>query len=261
MKKFCLPKFVITTATTLCVFCFTGSFCSLRSPCSLFAQNKPVVPLAQYAPSELKEQARKYREAGLENQRMGNLPEAMSLYQKAITIDPGYAVAYNDLGIIYEAAGFPQRAEESYLKSINIDPAYLSAYTNLAFLYENQRDLQKAAFYWGKRVELGSPNDPWTQKAASRLKDIRMVLSSSPIADAQEEDVLGLIRDVAVQKSSLNKDDKELAQYHFSKAKQSYEKGDLATAIKEALDAEQLDQDNPEIEAFIEKAGSRALSR
>ncbi len=261
MKKLFLPKFVITTATTLCVFCFVGSFCSLRSPCSLFAQNKPVVPLGQYAPNELKEQARKYREIGLENQRMGNLGEAMSLYQKAVTIDPGYAVAYNDLGVIYEAAGFLKRAEGSYLKSINVDPAYLSAYTNLAFFYENQRDLQKAAFYWNKRVGLGSPDDPWTQKAVSRLKDIRMVLSDTPITDAQEDDVLGLIKDVTVHKSALSKDDKLLVKDHFSKAKQSYERGDLAAAITEALDAQHLDQNNPEIAAFIEKAESRALSR
>jgi len=258
MKKLCLPKFVIITATTLCVFCFTVSLCLPRS---LFAQDKPADSSAQYVSSGLKEQARKYREAGIENQRIGNLPEAMSLYQKAITADPSYAVAYNDLGVIYEAAGFLKRAEESYLKSINVDPAYLSAYTNLAFFYENQRDLQKAAYYWNKRAGLGLPDDPWTQKAASRLKDIRMVLSDTPITDAREDDVLGLIKDITVHKSALSKDDKLLVKDHFSKAKQSYERGDLAAAITEALDAQHLDQNNPEIEAFIEKAGSRVLSR
>ena len=252
MQNRSLPKFIITTTTTLCVFCFVGL---------LFAQNEPVEPAAQANPNSLQEQARKYREAGLENQRMGNLPAAMSLYQKAIAIDPGYAVAYNDLGVIYEAANFPERAEESYLKSIKIDPDYPSVYTNLALLYESQRDLEKAAYYWAKRSALGSPDDPWAQRAASRLKDIRLVLSNRPIADQREEDVLGLMKDAAVYKSVLNKDDKALAQVHFLKAKQSYNKGDLATAIKEALDAQYLNQNNPEIEAFIEKAELRALSR
>lgn len=255
MQNRSLPKFIITAAITLCVFCFVGSLCPL------FAQNEPVKPAVQNNPNALQEQARQYRQAGLENQRMGNLPAAMSLYQKAIAIDPGYAVAYNDLGVVYEAANFPERAEESYLKSIKIDPDYSSAYTNLALFYENQRDLEKAAYYWAKRSALGSPDDPWAQKAASRLKDIRLVLSNRPIADQREEDVLGLMKDAAVYKSVLNKDDKALAQVHFLKAKQSYNRGDLATAIKEALDAQYLNQNNPEIEAFIEKAELRALSR
>ena len=254
MKNRSLPKFVITTVTTLCVFCFVGSLCSL------FAQNAVASATGDIS-DQLQEQARKYREAGLENQNMGNLPVAMSLYQKAIAIDPTCATAYNDLGVIYETSGFPERAEESYLQSLRVDPYYLSASTNLALFYENKRDLVKASLYWDKRAGLGLFDDPWTQKAINRLKDIRSVLSSQPITDQREEDVLSLMKDMSVHKDVVNKDDKALAQDHFQKAKSSYKKGDLATAVKEALDAQYLDQHNPEIEAFIEKTASRALSR
>ncbi len=241
MDNHILPKFLITSIAALCVLC-SGE--------ALFAQENS---------DGLYLQARQYRQAGLEKQRVGNLAEAMSLYQKAITIDPGYAVAYNDLGVIYEAMGFPERAEESYLKSLKIDPAYPSVYTNLAFFYENQRDLDKAAFYWGKRAQIGSADDPWTQKAASRVKDIR--ISKQPISDQREQEVLGLMTDVAANKPLTNKDNKTLVQDHFQRAKDSFKRGDLAMAIKEALDAQNLDQDNPEIEAFIEKTELRALSR
>ncbi len=234
-----LPKFLITLIATLCVFCHSEI---------LFAQRAMVNPVAQENLDELHKQARKYREAGLENQRVGNLAEAMSLYQKAVTVAPDYAVAYNDLGVIYEAMGSPERAEESYLKTLKIDPAYSSVYTNLALFYENQHDLEKAAFYWGKRAQIGSPDDPWTQKASSRLKDIR--ISKQPVADQREQEVLGLMTD-----------NKTLAQDHFQRAKDSFKRGDLATAIKEAMDAQNLDKDNPEIGAFIEKAELRALSR
>jgi len=250
MNNRLLPQFLITSIATLCVLC-SGE--------TLFTRRAIANPAAQENSDGLHLQARQYREAGLEKQRVGNLAEAMSLYQKAITVDPGYAVAYNDLGVIYEAMGFPERAEESYLKSLKIDPAYPSVYTNLAFFYENQRDLDKAAFYWGKRAQLGSADDSWTQKAASRFKDIRV--SKQPVSDQREQEVLGLITDVAVNKSAANKDDKTLAQDHFQRAKNSFKRGDLVTAIKEALDAQNLDQDNPEIEAFIEKAELRALSR
>ena len=245
------PKLIITTVTTLCAFCFMGT---------LFAQNV-AGPATRDTPDQLQEQAKRYRMAGLENQNMGNLPLALSLYQKAIAIDPGYAAAYNDLGVLYEATGFPERAEESYLKSLKIDAYYLSACTNLAFFYENKRELEKAAFYWEKRARLGLSDDPWTQKAIERLKDIRAVLSSRPIADQREESVLSLMNDVSVRKVASNKDDKSLAQDHFQKANLSYNRGDLAAAVKQALDAQYLDQDNPEIEAFIEKAELRALTR
>ncbi len=251
MKNHLRIKFIITIVVVSAVFCLANS---------LFAQE--VADLADGDKlSQLQEQARKYREAGFKNQDVGNLPLAMSLYQKAIALDPNYAVAYNDLGVVYEATGALSRAEESYLKALNIDPEYLSACTNLAIFYENKRDLQKAAFYWNKRAELGLVDDPWTQKAVSRLKDIRAVLSSRPNTDQREQDVLNMMKDIAVQKAVVSKDDQAKARDHFRKAKISYNKDDLATAIKEALDAQYLDQDNPEIEAFIDKTTSRALTR
>ncbi len=212
--------------------------------------------------TELQKEARLYRAQGLEYQRIGNIDDAMTLYQKAIELDPSYAVAYNDVGIIYEARGFIDVAEECYLKSIEIDPDYLSAYTNLALLYENKRDLNKAAVYWKKRAKSGLPDDPWTQKARKRLEDISLVLSNRPVKEViREQEVVELLKDVTVKKTILKKDDKELSKSHFEKATQSYDKQDYATAIKEALDAQHLNPANEEIEKFIEKVQTRALSR
>ena len=251
MKIRLLPKFIFIAIITLCVFCF-GEL--------LFAQEEIDDSSGKGISGILPDQARKYREEGLENQRIGNLPVAMSLYQKAIALDPTYAVAYNDLGVIYEAAGFPDRAKESYFKSIKFDPGYLSAYTNIALLYEEQRDLERAAFYWAKRAELGSVDDLWTQKAASRFRDIRAVLSNRPVADAREEDVLGLIKDVSVYKSVFNKADKVQAQNHLRKANQFYKKRKLTAAIKEAYHAQDLDKSSPEIKEFIERIDSDPAS-
>lgn len=252
MENPSLSKSVITTAVILYVFCSAGM---------LFAANKPAKEFDENISAVAHRQAVTYRDAGLEYQRTGNLDMAMSFYQKAATLDPGYGVVYNDLGVIYEAQGLFPQAEESYLKAIKIDPSYLSAYANLALLYENERKLDKAAFYWSQRASLGSPDDPWTQKAISRLSDIRTVLSDQPVAFSREDDVLNLMKDVSSQKSALNKDDTALAVDHFKKAKVSFDRGDLATAFKEALDAQYLDQNNQEIEAFLEKVESRALSR
>lgn len=207
------------------------------------------------------EQARKYRDEGLKAQDIGDLDTAMKLYQKAIEVDPLYAVAYNDLGVIYEAKAMLDRAEESYLKAVRIDPYYLSTYTNLALFYEGKRELSKAAYCWKKRAELGDFNDPWTQKARQRLQDIRMSLSAHPVKDLREQDVLKLMKDVSNEKYILRHDDKMLSHKHFNNARASYAKSDYASAMKEALDAQYLDPDNKDIMEFIEKTQHRALSR
>jgi len=211
--------------------------------------------------TELQKQARMYREQGLNFQEMGNLEAALSLYQKAIELDPTYAVAYNDLGVIYETFESPDRAEQSYLQAVKIDPTYLSAYTNLAIFYENNRNLGKAAYYWQRRAELGSPDDPWTKKARQRLNDIGIVMSEKPLTDAKEKEIVALLRETAIRKSLLKKDDKAQARDNFNKAKLCYKNGDDVTALKLAIDAQQLDPDNKDIEAFIDKVQNRLLSR
>jgi tetratricopeptide (TPR) repeat protein len=211
--------------------------------------------------SSLQQQARVYRSQGLEAQAAGNLDSAMVLYQKSVDLDPLYVDAYNDLGIIYEAKGYNDRAEEAYLKAIKIDPVYLSSYTNLALLYENSRDLDKAAFYWQKRAELGLSNDPWTIKARQRLEDIRLATSDRPLQAIKEREVVGLANSVSIEKFIMKRDNKELARYYFKNAKSEYEKGYEVSALKKAIDASQLDPSNSEINEFIEKVQTRLLSQ
>ncbi len=191
---------------------------------------------------------------------MGNLDAAMALYQKAVACDPSYAIVHNDLGIVYEAKGMLERAEESYLKAIQTDPHFLSPYSNLAILYENKLDLNKAMIYWEKRAQMGLADDPWTKRARKRLKDIRLVLSDRPLEDIREREVAGFLRDVENKKRVFGEGKKGKSAVLFEKARMSYEAGEYAAAIKEALDAQQLDPSNKEIETFIEQVQLRALS-
>ncbi|MBM3249344.1 MAG: tetratricopeptide repeat protein [Candidatus Omnitrophica bacterium] len=211
--------------------------------------------------TELQKEARQYRQQGLEFQNMGDLDSAMKLYQKAIVLDPGYAVVYNDLGVILESRGMVSRAEECYLKSLKIDPDYMSAYTNLALLYEGKRDLDKAYNYWKKRAELGIPDDPWTLKARQRMEDISAVITVRPMEEAREQEVMRLLKEVAVKKELTKKSNKAQAREVFDKARLLYKKGDEVTALKLAIDAQQLDPTNNDIDLFIRKLQTRVLSR
>ncbi len=188
----------------------------------------------------LQTEARNYRQQGVEYQRIGDLDTALAYYQKAIELDPAYTVAYNDLGIIYEAKDMPDRAEENYLKAIKMNPNYLSSYSNLALLYEGRRDLQKAADYWKMRIELGPVGDPWTEKAKIRLNDIRLVLEDEPV-NPGEDNVLGLMNDVLIQKTSRKAEDKTFAKKHLDKAKTSAGSLDPAyRGVDELLDKVQM---------------------
>jgi tetratricopeptide (TPR) repeat protein len=211
----------------------------------------------------LQQQARAYRAQGYELQKVGNLDDALVLYQKAAEVDPLYAMAFNDLGVVYEAKGLTDEAERYYLKAIKIDPYYLSSYTNLALLYENKRDLMKAAHYWEARARLGAPQDPWTKKARRRLNDVLLVLSETPVKDAKEKEVIGLLKDIKRKKDTVNKgkSNQALAREAFNKAKMSLKKGDQATALKLAIDANLLDPTNSEIDEFINRIQTRLLSR
>jgi len=210
--------------------------------------------------SPLQIQARVYRNKGLQMQSIGNINSALSLYQKAIELDPSYAVAYNDLGVLYEAMGDLSRAQECYLKSVKIDPDYLSACSNLAIFYENKRDLRKAAYFWKKRAEAGVPGDPWTEKARKRLDDILLVLGEKTVSE-REQDVVELIKDVTHKKLILKYDEKALAKEYFENAKLSYQREQYAEALKQALDAQLLDPRNKAITEFIDKLQTRLLSR
>lgn len=207
--------------------------------------------------SSLQKQARLYRVQGTQFQSVGDLDTAVSFYIKAIELDPMYAVAYNDLGVVYESKGFIDKAEEFYLRAIKIDPAYLSPYSNLALLYENKRNFDKASYYWQKRIELGLGDDPWTQKAKRRLADIQMVSGGR----FREQDVLDLTKDVLNDRYVTNEDKQAFVKNHFEKAKLYYKKGNNVTALKEAINALQVDPSNKEIEDFVEKVQTRLLSK
>jgi len=209
--------------------------------------------------SLLREQAREYRAKGYKYQQLGNIKEATGYYKKAIECDPAYAVPYNDLGVIYEANGNADLAEQNYLQAMKIDPTYLSAYSNLAMLYEGKRDLNRAAFFWQKRAYLGSPDDPWTDRAKRRLEDIRLVLGKKSMV-SREQQVLDLANAVSSQKAMLRQDDKAKAKYSLNKAKQYYQKGENILALREAINARQLDSSNSDIDDFIEKVQTRLLS-
>jgi len=235
----------------------------------------------------LQDQARAYRVEGLRYQKEGNLEQASACYQKAISLNPNFVEAYNDLGILYEANGRLEKAKDMYLRAIEVAPNYPSSYANMALLYEGQGDYINAVLYWIKRATLGGPGDPWADKARKRLEGIASVypeaygkiesrykanlqkemIQASPAAAAagysdldsdlyetgsQQEAPVTLFEDeLSADQKSL--DNRSRAITYLTRARESYNKGEYVTALKEATVAEYLDSSNKEISSFIEQ--------
>ena len=123
-----------------------------------------------------------YRQEGRQLQSVGDLESAAAAYQKAISVKPDYAEAYNDLGVILESLGKPDRAEEMYKTALRYKPDLAAAHSNLALLYEETSRVKEAANHWAARVQLGSFNDPWAVKAREKLTKHNL-----PIPETREE--------------------------------------------------------------------------
>ena len=61
----------------------------------------------------------------------GQIEEAIKAYQQAISIDPQYAVAHHNLGVLLRQQGLLNEAIESYTRATAIQPDYVDAHYNL----------------------------------------------------------------------------------------------------------------------------------
>lgn len=233
--------------------------------------------------TEFQKLARVYRIQGWDLQNKGDIDGAISLYQKAILLDPNYVVAYNDLGIVFEVKGWLEQAKEMYLKAIVIEPDYPNSYSNLALLYEEQGDYTNAIIYWIKRAMLGDYRDTWAETARKRLEHIARIhpedfrkignqykknlqhlsesqSSLSEFKSLQPQESLNLSlfsEDTALD--SQKPDNKVRALDYLARAKESFSRGQYVVALKEATVAEYLDSSNDEISAFVDMVRKKLL--
>ena len=135
----------------------------------------------QLKPGELiHEEAMAYRVEGRHFQETGRLREALSAYQKALIVDPKYAEAYNDLGVVLEALGNLQAAEDAYKTALQLEPKQTAVHSNLALLYERKGMIQEAANHWAIRVRGAPLEDRWVKKAREKLIECKLPVPESP---------------------------------------------------------------------------------
>lgn len=149
----------------------------------------------------------------------GRTAEAISLLEKLVTLNPSHAVAFNDLGVLYQQAGDLQRSRNNHEEAVRIAPENATFRKNLAdllavcfqeyenalqmyidLLSKNPRDIELLKGIAYICVETGRPADaetflqqllavePWNAEAREMLQQIREAAqqAAAPAQTAEE---------------------------------------------------------------------------
>ena len=73
-----------------------------------------------------------------------NWTKALQLLNRAITLYPQYAPAYNNLGVVYDHVNDAAREREALEKAISVDDHFVPAYVNLAKLCLKEQNAPRA---------------------------------------------------------------------------------------------------------------------
>ncbi|GER41876.1 tetratricopeptide repeat protein [Striga asiatica] len=87
----------------------------------------------------------------------GNPQEGIQKYYEAIKIDPHYAPAYYDLGVVYSEMMQYDTALDFYEKAVVERPMYAEAYCNMGVINKNRGDLESALACYDRCLTV-SPN-------------------------------------------------------------------------------------------------------
>lgn len=93
--------------------------------------------------------------------RKGDLDEALESFDRSLSLDHNYAIAFNNTGSVF-LSKFLETKERSDLdqavrnfeKAIELDPSYASAYNGLGAAYSQAGNIEGAIRSWEKAVEI-----------------------------------------------------------------------------------------------------------
>lgn len=106
---------------------------------------------------------------GLLLHRMGQYTEARSSYLAALTHDPGCAEAAYNLGSLHEDRGEVEAAIAHYRQALDLSPGYADAHFNLAAALARAGRNAEAVAHWQRYLELDS-GSPWARIARAHLE-------------------------------------------------------------------------------------------
>ena len=83
-------------------------------------------------------------EKGVRHLAQTQLEEALEQFHSAIQLDPGFAAAYNNRGLVFRRLNETEKAIDDYTEAIRLDPEFAAAYNNRGLAYEILEEFQRA---------------------------------------------------------------------------------------------------------------------
>jgi len=80
--------------------------------------------------------------------------DALEAYRRVVTLDPSYAAAWNNLGLLLHRMGRYDEAREAYDSAVAQDPACAEAAYNLGSLAEDQGDVDRGIAHYRHALEV-----------------------------------------------------------------------------------------------------------
>lgn len=90
--------------------------------------------------------------------QQGNSERAIRLIRKAVSINPSYASAWQNLGNVYKESGAPGEAEECYRRLVELEPASAGGFANLCVILK-LRGAGSEAIEAGRRATALDPGN------------------------------------------------------------------------------------------------------
>jgi len=129
-----LPWGSIVFRMILCMLALALSFLTVQRNLDYQSAQRSWQHTIKKAPQN----ARAITDMGLVRFQKGMFDEALSWYDQAIVVDPGYANAYLNRGVIMIRKDLPEKAETDFRRAIALDPNYSKAYANLGLVLLQQ---------------------------------------------------------------------------------------------------------------------------
>jgi tetratricopeptide (TPR) repeat protein len=130
------------------------------------------------------EKARKQLDKANEAIARQDWNEAMKLLNEAIVIYPQYAMAYNNLGVVYARMNDAVREQQALEKAVSLDEHFAPACQNLVKVYLRQRAYSQAETLLGKSLSA----DPNNSQYLMLMADVQYMEGhyDAAISDAQK---------------------------------------------------------------------------
>ncbi len=170
---------------------------------SLYAEIRAVKKDYKTQISKLDKEAVEHYNLAVTYSKQGSIDRAIQEYRKAIAIDFTFAVAHYNLGILYRKKNNNKLAIESYKNAVKTNPGFEKAYTNLGSIYKEVGQYDIAAGYFKKATEI-NPDNSMSHLGLAHIYD-------------------------------YNKNNLQLAEYHYKKYIKSMPGGKYSDQVKERL--------------------------